>query len=60
MLQSIYETYKVQEDELLTEVIQTAAMALRFLASLDHYGFAPSAQQEQSLCLKTRQMCEPF
>ncbi len=48
VLQTTYEPHKVQEGELRTEAIQTAAMALRFLASLDRYEFAPCAQHEQS------------
>lgn len=37
VLQTIYEPHKVREGELRTEAIQTAAMALRFLASIDRY-----------------------
>lgn len=48
VLQTVYEPHKVPEGELRTEAIQTAAMALRFLASLDRYGFARSAQHVQS------------
>jgi len=48
VLQTIYEPHKVREGELRTEAIQTAAMALRFLASLERYEFAPSAQHVQS------------
>lgn len=48
VLQTIYEPHKVQEGELRTEAIQTAAMSLRFLASMDRYEFAPSVQHEQS------------
>lgn len=48
VLQTIYEPHKVQEGELRTEAIQTAAMALRFLASIDRYEFAPCTQHEQS------------
>lgn len=48
VLQTIYEPHKVREGELRTEAIQTAAMALRFLASIDRYEFAPCAQHEQS------------
>jgi hypothetical protein len=48
VVQTVYEPHKVQEGELRTEAIQTAAMALRFLASLERYEFAPSAQHVQS------------
>ena len=48
VLQTIYEPHKVQEGELRTEAIQTAAMALRFLASLDRYEFAPCPHHVQS------------
>jgi hypothetical protein len=48
VLQTIYEPHKVQEGELRTEAIQTAAMALRFLASLDRYEFAPCPHHAQS------------
>lgn len=47
VLQTTYEPHKVQEGELRTEAIQTAAMALRFLASLERYEFAACAQHEQ-------------
>ena len=48
VLQTAYEPHKVKEGELRTEAVQTAAMALRFLASLERYEFAPSAQHVQS------------
>jgi hypothetical protein len=48
VLQTVYEPHKVREDELRTEAIQREAMALRFLASLDRYGFGPCAQHVQS------------
>jgi hypothetical protein len=47
VLQTTYEPHKVKEGELRTEAIQTAAMALRFLASLDRYEFTQGAQHEQ-------------
>lgn len=47
VLQTTYEPHKVAEGELRTEAIQTAAMALRFLASLDDYQFVPSEQHKQ-------------
>jgi len=48
VLQTAYEPHKVRKGELRTEAVQTAAMALRFLASLDHYKFGPSLQHVQS------------
>lgn len=48
VLQTIYEPHKVREGELRAEAIQTAAMALRFLASMDRYEFRPCAQHVQS------------
>ena len=47
VLQTTYEPHKVKEGELRTEAIQTAAMAMRFLASLGRYEFAQSAQHQQ-------------
>lgn len=51
VLQTIYEPHKVQEGELRTEAIQTAAMTFRFLASLGRYEFTPCAQHEQTSAL---------
>lgn len=48
VLQTAYEPHKVKEGELRTEAIQTAAMALRFLASVGRYEFVLSAQHAQS------------
>lgn len=42
VLQSVYEPHKVQAGDVRSEAIQTAAMALRFLMSLDRYRFLPS------------------
>lgn len=49
VLQTVYEPHKVEPGELRTEAIQTAAMALRFLASLDAYRFERSEQHEQGV-----------
>lgn len=48
VLQTVYEPHKVAEGELRAEAVQTAAMALRFLASLESYEFVPCTQHEQS------------
>lgn len=48
VLQTTYEPHKMHDGELRAEAIQTAAMALRFLASLACYKFAPCAQHKQS------------
>lgn len=48
VLQSIYEPHKVEPGDVRTEAVQTAAMALRFLASLDHYDYAGSPQHQQT------------
>jgi hypothetical protein len=47
MLQLTYEPHKTSADEVRTEAIQTAAMALRLLASLDRYRYAPCHQHSQ-------------
>lgn len=46
-LQTVYEPHKVAAGELRSEAVQTAAMALRFLASLDRYNFSSSEQHLQ-------------
>jgi len=47
VMQATYEPHKSTTGDVRTEAIQTAAMALRFVASLDHYAFAGSAQHRQ-------------
>ena len=47
MLQLIYEPHKTSRDEVRMEAIQTAAMALRVLMSLDAYVYARCPQHEQ-------------
>lgn len=46
-LQTAYEPHKVKWDELRSEAVQTAAMALRFLTSLDRYEFRRCEQHVQ-------------
>ena len=48
IVQLIYEPRKSSLDHVRTEAAQTAAMALRFLESLDEYDFARSKQHEQT------------
>ncbi len=45
--QVIYEPDKAQPGDVQTEAVQTAAMALRFLMSLDRYVYARSEQHTQ-------------
>jgi hypothetical protein len=47
VLQATYEPHKSGPDEVRDEAIQAAAMAIRFIASLDCYQYTPSAQHEQ-------------
>jgi hypothetical protein len=46
-LQTTYEPHKSSHDEVRTEAIQTAAMALRFVISLDRYEYAQGVQHQQ-------------
>lgn len=47
MLQLTYEPHKTNSDEVYEEAIQTAAMALRLVMSLDRYEYRTSAQHVQ-------------
>lgn len=47
MLQHTYEPQKSSLDDVRMEAIQTAAMAIRLLMSLDRYEYAPCAQHHQ-------------
>ncbi|MDP2129963.1 MAG: hypothetical protein U0975_16205 [Erythrobacter sp.] len=47
VLQSVYEPHKSTPADVRAEAIQTAAMALRFLHSLDRYAYQPGAQHVQ-------------
>lgn len=47
VLQVTYEPHKATRDEVRKEAIQTAAMALRFIASLDEYHYARGLQHYQ-------------
>lgn len=46
-LQTVYEPHKSGPDDVRMEAIQTAAMALRFIASLDQYFYAQGEQHAQ-------------
>ena len=48
VLQAVYEPHKGGRDQVRDEARQTAAMALRFLLSLDEYEYAPAPQHEQA------------
>lgn len=49
VLQHTYEPHKSTVADVRGEAIQTAAMALRFAASLDFYTYAPCTQHDQNL-----------
>jgi len=47
MLQLTYEPHKTSSELVREEAVQTAAMALRLVASLSAYQYIPSAQHKQ-------------
>lgn len=47
VVQLTYEPHKTSAAEVRTEAIQTAAMALRFIASLGRYQYTPGNQHRQ-------------
>lgn len=49
MLQVIYEPGKATRADVREEAVQTAAMALRLLLSLDRYDYRPSHQHAQDV-----------
>jgi NTP pyrophosphatase (non-canonical NTP hydrolase) len=46
-LQLVYEPHKSSAEEVRKEAMQTAAMAIRFVRSLDAYAYRPGEQHEQ-------------
>jgi hypothetical protein len=48
MLQMVYEPQKTNRLAIRREAVQTAAMVLRLLASLDHYDYKPAPQHSQA------------
>lgn len=49
VLQLSYEPGKASSEDVRDEAVQVAAMALRFLASLDEYRFGPGPQHRQKV-----------
>jgi len=49
VLQMTYEPHKTNIENLRREALQTAAMAIRFVASLDSYEFTPGERHRQSI-----------
>ena len=49
VMQAVYEPHKGGPEQVREEAVQTAAMAIRFLLSLDEYEYAPAMQHEQGV-----------
>jgi NTP pyrophosphatase (non-canonical NTP hydrolase) len=49
VLQYTYEPQKTSKEEIRSEAIQTAAMAIRFLISLEDFDYKKSQQHKQEL-----------
>jgi hypothetical protein len=47
-LQATYEKHKIQDGDVKMEAVQTGAMAVRFLMSLERYDCSEGPQHEQS------------
>lgn len=54
-LEAVYEPHKGSRPNIRTEAVQTAAMCLRFIASLDEYEWFQSKQHPQNspICVET-------
>jgi NTP pyrophosphatase (non-canonical NTP hydrolase) len=48
IVQQVYEPHKNEDGEVRKEAVQTAAMALRLVMSLDRYSFVPCEQHQQA------------
>lgn len=48
VVEATYEPHKSKRADVQKEAVQVAAMAIRFLASMDRYEFRPSVQHDQS------------
>lgn len=60
MLQLTYEPHKTSADEVRKEAIQTAAMALRLVMSLDRYEYNRCPQHKQGAPLSSDAACKGF
>lgn len=49
VLQFTYEPHKTSKDEIRSEAIQTAAMAIRFLLSLEDFAYIAAQQHNQEI-----------
>ena len=59
LVQHTYEPHKgVTLADIRMEAIQTAAMAIRFLASLDHYDFREGHQHQQPMLLAPERIAQ--
>lgn len=55
ILQAVYEPHKSNPDDVRAEAIQVAAMAFRFLLSLDEYKYEGGEQHQQGTLTSARQ-----
>lgn len=59
VLQAVYEPHKSTPEDVATEALQTAAMAIRFLASMDRYDWKPGEQHQQGAALTEARTQQP-